>query len=245
MTSLTTLVALVPLWLFGGEVIRGFTIIMIWGVVIGTYSTIYIATPVLHYLNLRTAADKAQPAAHSRRADGPAMEGSTAGRARPQVVQAYRGGGFTIAGTAPRLGPGLSRPCAELGAPAPEEIALATGSGTPAVSQPVPDILVIGHGCSSSAPLPAELRQAVRAWGIAVEAMATPAACRTYNLLLAEGRRVAAALIALPACPPGGEERRGPVRKSRRCCASGRRRARRRLPQSRLTLLAVLTIRVR
>lgn len=67
MTSLTTLVALVALFFFGGEVIRGFTIIMIWGVVIGTYSTIYIATPVLFYLNLRTAGEKAkvvaQPAA--------------------------------------------------------------------------------------------------------------------------------------------------------------------------------------
>ena len=63
MTSLTTLVALLPLWIFGGEVIRGFTIIMIWGVVIGTYSTIYIATPVLYYLNLRTTAEKAQAAA--------------------------------------------------------------------------------------------------------------------------------------------------------------------------------------
>ncbi|MGD9511271.1 MAG: protein translocase subunit SecF [Geminicoccaceae bacterium] len=58
MTSLTTLVALIPLWLFGGEVIQGFTIIMIWGVIIGTYSTIYIATPILYYLNLRTAAEK-------------------------------------------------------------------------------------------------------------------------------------------------------------------------------------------
>jgi preprotein translocase subunit SecF len=63
MTSLTTLVALVPLWLFGGEVIRGFTIIMIWGVVIGTYSTIYIATPVLYYLNLRSTAEQPRPAA--------------------------------------------------------------------------------------------------------------------------------------------------------------------------------------
>lgn len=62
MTSLTTLVALLPLWLFGGDVIQGFTIIMIWGVLIGTYSTIYIATPVLYYLNLRTAAEKAQTA---------------------------------------------------------------------------------------------------------------------------------------------------------------------------------------
>jgi preprotein translocase subunit SecF len=53
MTSLTTLVALVPLWLLGGLVIRDFTVIMIWGVIIGTYSTIYIATPVLYYLNIR------------------------------------------------------------------------------------------------------------------------------------------------------------------------------------------------
>jgi preprotein translocase subunit SecF len=67
MTSLTTLVALLPLWLWGGEVIRGFTIIMIWGVIIGTYSTIYIATPVLYYLNIRTSeapkATAGQPAA--------------------------------------------------------------------------------------------------------------------------------------------------------------------------------------
>ena len=53
MTSLTTLLALVALYFFGGEVIRGFTVIMIWGVIVGTYSTIYIATPVLYYLNLR------------------------------------------------------------------------------------------------------------------------------------------------------------------------------------------------
>jgi preprotein translocase subunit SecF len=52
-TSLTTMLALLALYLFGGAVISGFTIIMIWGVIIGTYSTIYIATPVLYYLNLR------------------------------------------------------------------------------------------------------------------------------------------------------------------------------------------------
>lgn len=62
-TSLTTILALVPLYFFGGEVIRGFTVIMIWGVVIGTYSTIYIATPVLHYLNLRPTAEKTDAAA--------------------------------------------------------------------------------------------------------------------------------------------------------------------------------------
>ncbi len=58
-TSLTTLLALIALWLFGGEVIRGFTIVMIAGVVVGTYSTFYIAVPVLYYLNLRSTADRA------------------------------------------------------------------------------------------------------------------------------------------------------------------------------------------
>jgi preprotein translocase subunit SecF len=59
MTSLTTLLALLALVIFGGEVIRGFTIAMIWGVVVGTYSTIYIATPVLVHFNLRRTIEPA------------------------------------------------------------------------------------------------------------------------------------------------------------------------------------------
>ncbi|MFQ5959321.1 MAG: protein translocase subunit SecF [Alphaproteobacteria bacterium] len=47
MTSLTTLLALFALYFFGGEVIAGFTFAMIWGVVVGTYSSIFIAVPVL------------------------------------------------------------------------------------------------------------------------------------------------------------------------------------------------------
>jgi preprotein translocase subunit SecF len=53
MTSLTTLVALVALFAFGGPVIRGFTFAMIWGVLVGTYSTIFVATPLLLHLGLR------------------------------------------------------------------------------------------------------------------------------------------------------------------------------------------------
>ena len=47
MTSVTTLIALVALYLLGGEVIRGFTFAMIWGVVIGTYSSVFVAAAVL------------------------------------------------------------------------------------------------------------------------------------------------------------------------------------------------------
>jgi preprotein translocase SecF subunit len=55
MTSLTTLVALIALFMFGGPVIRGFTFAMIWGVLVGTYSTIFVATPLLLHLDLRRA----------------------------------------------------------------------------------------------------------------------------------------------------------------------------------------------
>jgi len=47
LTSVTTLIALTSLYVFGGEVIRGFTLAMILGVLIGTYSSIFTAAPVL------------------------------------------------------------------------------------------------------------------------------------------------------------------------------------------------------
>ncbi|MFN0043271.1 MAG: Mth938-like domain-containing protein [Alphaproteobacteria bacterium] len=58
------------------------------------------------------------------------------------------------------------------------------------------DVLLLGCGPRMQMPAP-ELRAALKAHGIALEPMDTGAACRTYNLLAAEERRVAAALIAL------------------------------------------------
>jgi len=46
-TSFTTLLALVSIYLFGGEILKGFSLAMIMGVVFGTYSSIYIANPIL------------------------------------------------------------------------------------------------------------------------------------------------------------------------------------------------------
>lgn len=68
LTSLTTLLALVALYAFGGEVIRSFTFAMIFGVAVGTYSSIFIAAPVLILFKLRPDAfaddnnDKTAPA---------------------------------------------------------------------------------------------------------------------------------------------------------------------------------------
>lgn len=53
MTSVTTLLALGALVVFGGEVIRGFAIAMTWGVVVGTYSSIFVAAPLLLLFGLK------------------------------------------------------------------------------------------------------------------------------------------------------------------------------------------------
>ncbi|WP_323764331.1 Mth938-like domain-containing protein [Marinovum sp.] len=60
------------------------------------------------------------------------------------------------------------------------------------------DVLFIGTG-AEIAHIPAALRQSLEAAGLGVETMASPAACRTYNVLLSEGRRVALAALLVAA----------------------------------------------
>lgn len=59
MTSGLAFLAVLAILLFGGEVLRGFSVAMTWGVVIGTYSTICVASPMLIYMNLRRAPEAA------------------------------------------------------------------------------------------------------------------------------------------------------------------------------------------
>ncbi len=59
MTSLTTLLALVALYVLGGPVMQGFTFAMIWGVLVGTYSSIFVASPILEYLGVKRDWSKA------------------------------------------------------------------------------------------------------------------------------------------------------------------------------------------
>ena len=53
LTGATTIAVLIALYVFGGEVIRNFTFAMLFGVLIGTYSSIFIAAPVLGYLGIK------------------------------------------------------------------------------------------------------------------------------------------------------------------------------------------------
>ena len=59
MTSLSTTLSLVALVLFGGEAIKGFAVVMLCGVVICTYSAIFVSTPALIYIGLRLSGAKA------------------------------------------------------------------------------------------------------------------------------------------------------------------------------------------
>ena len=113
-----------------------------------------------------------------------------------QRIESYGGGGFKIAGQRYR-GSMLVWPERSEG----WAVGDATGI-TEATLAPVLDnaeaglIVVVGCGAGFTPPPPA-LAPALRARGIGLEWMDTGAACRTFNVLLSEGRPVAAALIAL------------------------------------------------
>ena len=61
MTSVTTLLALLSLFFLGGEVIRDFAFAMIWGVIIGTYSSVWIASATLLWMGVRPSATDELP----------------------------------------------------------------------------------------------------------------------------------------------------------------------------------------
>ena len=117
-------------------------------------------------------------------------------RAAPQV-DAFGGGGFRLSGD---WQPGSVLILDDIAHPWPVASAAALSAETlapvlkagPAVSE----LLVLGMGVSNALP-PREVRQAFLAAGLGLEFLDTPAAARLYNLLTSEGRRVAAALIAV------------------------------------------------
>ena len=113
-----------------------------------------------------------------------------------QLIQAYGEGRFRIANVVYE-GSVLVLPERTLAWPvaALAEATLASLDPLFAAGSKV-ELLLLGCG-SRPAPLKSELRGSLRARGVMLELMDTGAACRTYNVLLAEERRVAAALIAV------------------------------------------------
>jgi uncharacterized protein len=107
-----------------------------------------------------------------------------------QVIERYAASGFRVSG-AIYAGPVLVFPDVTL---VWAEAALTAESLAPVVAHGGVELLLLGLG-RRMMPLASGLRGALKASGIVIEAMDTGAACRTYNVLLAEDRHVAAALL--------------------------------------------------
>ena len=114
-----------------------------------------------------------------------------------QLIQSYGADGFTIAGRrhdgAVLVLPDRTLPWAvsDIAKIVEEDFAAVLGADPPV------EILLIGCGEKAS-PVAPDLRARIREAGIVIEATDTGAACRTFNVLLIENRRVAAALIPVP-----------------------------------------------
>ncbi len=113
-----------------------------------------------------------------------------------QVIQGYAKGGFLVSDRQYQ-GAILVFPDKIEAWAATDVGAIDIGSLSPVTdASPAIEVLLIGTG-ARMALLGSALRAGIRAYGIAVETMDTGAACRTYNLLMSENRRVAAALLPI------------------------------------------------
>ncbi len=113
-----------------------------------------------------------------------------------QVIDGYGPGMFRIAGVV-HAGSVLVLPDRTLSWDAVAVDALTSDDFEPLIAaEPSCDIVLLGCGARMQRP-PEALRAGLRGHRISLDPMDTGAACRTFNVLLAEGRRVAAALIAL------------------------------------------------
>jgi uncharacterized protein len=116
----------------------------------------------------------------------------------PQVIQGYGNGGFTVSGVRHQGSVVVLRSRSSIWSP-PGDLAQLTVAHFAPVTDASADVDIVLLGCGARAILlPGALRAELKAAGIVVECMDTGAACRTFNLLQIEGRRVAAMLVAIP-----------------------------------------------
>lgn len=119
---------------------------------------------------------------------------------RGHLIEAYGDGRFRVAGTAVTgsvlIGPQGLQSWAVTSVTAQSADALFDSLAPLIGADPVPEILLVGCGARGEL-LPPALRKRLAEIGVSVESMDTGAACRTYNVLVAEDRPVAAALIAV------------------------------------------------
>ena len=114
-----------------------------------------------------------------------------------QVIHSYGAGGFKISGT--RYDGSVLVTPKRVNAWCVRQMSELTAESFDAVLDLEVPVDLIFVGCGGTIlPLPKGLRQTLRQRGVVLELMDTGAACRTYNITMAEGRSIAAALIAIP-----------------------------------------------
>lgn len=113
-----------------------------------------------------------------------------------ELIQSYAGGRFKVSGVI-YTGSVIVTPKLTLPWPVTALTDLTVESFAPLFGGDIKvDVCLLGCGARMER-LPVELRKALKEKGLTAEPMDTGAACRTYNMLISEGRLVAAALIAL------------------------------------------------
>lgn len=112
-----------------------------------------------------------------------------------QIIESYGEGGFRISGERYE-GSRIVTPDEVFGWPVSDPYGLSETSLSDILDSRAIEVVLLGCGAKMLL-LPRALREAWRSQGLVVEVMDTGAACRTYNVLMTEERRVAAALIAI------------------------------------------------
>lgn len=111
------------------------------------------------------------------------------------LIHGYGGGGFRIA-KQPYQGDQILLPRTRFDWQAPAWDKITIDDLAPIFSDPLPPLLIMGLGQAPQGLLP-ELQVSLSQKGISMEIMSTPAACRTWNVLLSEGRHAALAMLAI------------------------------------------------
>ena len=223
LTSLTTLIALIALYFLGTQVLAGFVFAMIFGVVVGTYSSIFIAAPLLILFKLRPGRDGSGGCLALQRqgsgsaggdlslaeADRDGAEEARAQALRDSIglrlkeahypgrapIDAYGDGGFRFADMSHR-GAILCLPSGVYAWNVEDFEELTAADFARLEGEQGLDLLLFGTGVEPR-PVARALREHLAGLAVRVEPMSTGAAVRTLNVLLAEDRAVGAALLAV------------------------------------------------
>ena len=113
-----------------------------------------------------------------------------------QLVHGYGDGGFRVSGTRHSGSLFLLPRLTTIWTPPTDLDDLTADDLMPLLGDPAAPLLVLGAGEAPQHPF-TELGATLRAHGVAFELLSTPAACRTWNVLMSEGRAAAAALVAI------------------------------------------------